>query len=195
MAARGLDAGGVPRGAAPPEELVAHLVPMRRRHLRSVMRIESQVYPRPWSLALFVSELSLRSVRAYYVAKVGGVVVGYAGLMLTGDEAHVTNIAVDPVWHRRKVATRLLLALAYEARRREASGLTLEVRVGNLGAQALYRQFGMVPVGIRRNYYAETNEDAILMTASPIDTEDYARRLVAIEQGVGGTTILEAARW
>lgn len=182
-------------GGAPPEAVTAHLVPMRRRHLRSVMRIECQVYPRPWSLALFVSELSLRSARAYYVAKVGGMVVGYAGLMLTGDEAHVTNIAVDPAWRRRQIATRLLLALAQEARRRDATGLTLEVRVGNTGAQALYRRFGMVPVGIRRNYYSETNEDAILMTASPIDTEDYAHRLATIEQGVGGTTILEEPRW
>lgn len=191
MVARDLDAGV----ASPGGGLVVHVVPMRRRHLRSVMRIESLVYPRPWSLSLFVSELALRSVRAYYVAKVGGAVIGYAGLMLTGDEAHVTNIAVDPTWHRRKIATRLLLALAREARSRRATGLTLEVRVGNLGAQSMYRQFGMAPVGIRRNYYAETNEDAILMTASPIDTPAYAQRLADIEATLIGTTIVETPKW
>lgn len=181
--------------ATPAGGLVVHVVPMRRRHLRSVMRIEAVVYPRPWSLSLFVSELALRSVRAYYVAKVGGALVGYAGLMLTGDEAHVTNIAVDPAWHRRKIATRLMLVLAREALQREATGLTLEVRVGNLAAQTLYRQFGMAPVGIRRNYYAETNEDAILMTASPIDTPGYAQRLADIEDSLTGTTIVEMPKW
>ncbi len=160
------------------------------------MRIEARVYPHPWSLALFVSELALRSARAYYVAKVDGEVVGYAGLMLTGDEAHVTNIAVAPDWQRHHIATRLLLALAHTALEREATGLTLEVRVGNLGAQALYRQFGMSPVGIRRNYYAETNEDALLMTVSSIETPSYARRLAEIEAALPGSTIVEpAARW
>src|SRR5438094_3656333 len=95
-----------------PEEITVDLSPMRRRHLRSVLRIESQVYPRPWSLSLFMSELALRSTRAYYVARVDGLVVGYAGLMLTVDDGHVTTIAVDPVWHRHRVATRLLLVLA-----------------------------------------------------------------------------------
>src|SRR5213082_4220425 len=104
----------------PGRDLEVHLVPMRRRHLRSVLRIESQVYPRPWSLSLFMSELALRSSRAYYVARVGGLVVGYSGLMLTGDDAHVTTIAVDPTWHRHKIGTRMLLNFAREARRRNA---------------------------------------------------------------------------
>jgi len=69
---------------------------MRRRHLRSVLRIEAKVYPVPWSMSLFLSELALRSTRAYYVAFVGRQVVGYAGLMMTLDDGHVTTIAVDP---------------------------------------------------------------------------------------------------
>src|SRR5439155_5452132 len=138
---------------AVPQELEVHLVPMRRRHLRSVLRIEAQVYPRPWSLSLFMSELALRSSRAYYVARVGGAVVGYSGLMLTGEDAHVTTIAVDPAWHRHKIGTRLLLNLGREALRRQARHLTLEVRVGNEPAQAMYRQFGFRPAGIRKNYY------------------------------------------
>src|SRR2546423_10266920 len=96
-------------------ELAVQIVPMRRRHLRSVLRIEAQVYPRPWSLSLFMSELALRGSRAYFVARVGGTVVGYSGLMLTGEDAHVTTIAVDPAWHRHKIGTRMLLNLAREA--------------------------------------------------------------------------------
>lgn len=180
-------AAAAPRSSA----VEVHIVPMRRRHLRSVLRIEAQVYPRPWSLSLFMSELALRSSRAYYVARVDGVVVGYAGLMTAGDDGHVTTIAVDPSWHRHRIGTRLLLTLAREALRRGARNLTLEVRVSNTGAQALYRRFGFSPAGIRKNYYVETNEDALVMWANDIDTEAYAARLAAIEREIPGATLVE----
>ena len=179
--------------AVPERDLALHvqLVPMRRRHLRSVLRIESQVYPRPWSLSLFMSELAPRSTRAYLVARVEGSVVGYAGLMMTGDDGHVTTIAVDPVWHRHKIGTRLLLAVAREARRRGAANLTLEVRMGNAGAQAMYQKFGFRPAGVRKNYYVESNEDALVMWADEVDTDEYAARLDLLELEVTGTTTLE----
>ena len=175
-------------------ELDVQLVPMRRRHLRSVMRIEVQVYPRPWSLSLFMSELALRSTRVYYVARVEGVVVGYAGLMMTVDDGHITTIAVEPAWHRHKIATRLLLALARQAILRGATSLTLEVRVRNKGAQELYRRFGFRPCGIRKNYYVETNEDALVMWADDVDSDEYAERLAKIEASIPGRTIVEEPR-
>jgi ribosomal-protein-alanine N-acetyltransferase len=177
------------------DALTVHLVPMRRRHLRSVLKIEAQVYPRPWSLPLFMSELNLRSSRAYYVARVEGSVVGYAGLMIIGDDAHVTTIAVDPAWHRHKIGTRLLLTLAREGIERGARHLTLEVRVSNSDAQAMYRKFGFHPAGIRKNYYVETNEDALVMWAEDLDNEAYASRLNAIESEIPGSTIVETGRW
>ncbi|MHB8464258.1 MAG: ribosomal protein S18-alanine N-acetyltransferase [Acidimicrobiales bacterium] len=182
------------REVPPPQvpDLTVTLSPMRRRHLRAVLRIEAQVYPRPWSLALFMSELGLRTTRTYAVARVDGVVVGYAGLMLSLDDAHVTTIAVDPAWHRNKIGTRLLLHLAREAVRRGARNLTLEVRVSNTSAQAMYHQFGLGPAGIRKNYYVETNEDALVMWAEDIDAPEYRDRLRDIERGVPGTTIIEA---
>jgi len=173
-----------------PASIEVHLVPMRRRHLRSVLRIESQVYPRPWSLSLFLSELALRTSRYYRVARVDATVVGYAGLMFTGEDAHVTTIAVDPSLHRNKIATRLLAALAREAVHRGARNLTLEVRVSNRGAQTLYAGFGFKPAGVRKNYYVETSEDALVMWAEGIDTDDYANRLVRIEAGIPGRTIV-----
>jgi ribosomal-protein-alanine N-acetyltransferase len=177
--------------AARPPDLEVHLVPLRRRHLRSVLRIEGQVYPRPWSLPLFMSELNLRSSRHYIAARVDGMVVGYAGLLYTADEAHVTNIAVDPAWQRHHIGTRLLLNLAAAARTHGAKHLTLEVRVSNSGAQAMYRRFGFEPAGIRKNYYAESNEDALVMWAHNIDTDIYRQRLARIEAGVDGTTVDE----
>ena len=163
---------------APTVELVA----MRRRHLRAVLRIEQQVYPRPWSTSLFLSELALRSTRAYVVARVGRDVVGYAGLMMTLDDGHVTTIAVDPEWHQNKIGTRLLLWLAREGVARGAKSLTLEVRVTNRAAQDLYRKFGFVPVGVRKNYYQEVNEDAIVMWAHDVDEPAYAELLDSIER-------------
>ncbi len=173
-----------------PEETTdveVQLVPMRRRHLRSVLRIEAQVYPRPWSLSLFMSELALRSTRAYTVVRAGGMVVGYSGLMLHGEDGHITTIAVDPAWHRRGIASRMLLNIARTAVARGARHLTLEVRVSNTAAQALYRKFGFSPAGVRKNYYAETNEDALVMWANDIDADDYQERLERLEAA--------AARW
>jgi ribosomal-protein-alanine N-acetyltransferase len=169
--------------------ITVHLAPMRRRHVRGVLRIEEQVYPRPWSHTLFLSELALRSTRSYVVAKVGRDVVGYAGLMLSMEDGHVTTIAVDPKWQRHQIGTRLLLALAREALARDARNLTLEVRLSNKGAQFLYRRFGFAPVGVRKNYYPETNEDALVMWVHGIDTPDYRQLLDRIEGGIDGETV------
>jgi len=172
-------------------QLVVHVVPMRRRHLRSVLRIEAQVYPRPWSLGLFISELALRTTRAYFVARVDGTVVGYGGLMVNDSDGHITTLAVDPAWRRLKIASRLLVVLSREALRRGATGLTLEVRVGNQAAQGLYRAFGFAPAGVRRNYYAETQEDALVMWADDVDSDGYEQRLQKLEAAIPGQTLVE----
>jgi ribosomal-protein-alanine N-acetyltransferase len=140
-----------------------------------------------------MSELNLRSSRHYVAARVGGAVVGYGGLMFSRDEAHVTTIAVDPAWHRHQVGTRLLLNLARASLVHGARHLTLEVRISNAAAQALYRRFGFETAGVRKNYYAETNEDALVMWAYDINTFQYATRLADIESGIIGTTIDETA--
>ncbi len=173
-----------------PDQLVVHIVPMRRRHLRSVLKIEAQVYARPWSLSLFVSEMAMRTSRAYYVARINGILCGYAGLMVSEGDGHVTTLAVDPDWHRNKIGSRLLLTLARTAISRGASNLTLEVRVGNIAAQEMYRRFGFRPAGIRKNYYVETNEDALVMWAHDVDTPEYWGRLAGIEAGIPGVTLV-----
>jgi ribosomal-protein-alanine N-acetyltransferase len=173
------------------EALEVSIISMRRRHLRSVLRIEGSVYPRPWSLGLFNSELAMKGSRSYRVAKVGSAVVGYAGLMHVAGEAHVTTLAVDPGWHRRQIGTRLLLDLAHTARRWGCTGLTLEVRMGNGPARELYRRFGFAPAGVRKGYYAETGEDALVMWAHDVDGPAYLERLREIEEGIVGSTVVE----
>jgi [ribosomal protein S18]-alanine N-acetyltransferase len=174
-----------------PNLLEVRITTMRRRHLRGVLRIETQVYPRPWSLGLFMSELAMRTGRIYLVARVGPMVVGYAGLLFSLEDGHITTIAVDPQWHRSKIGTRLLLHLARRSIAAGAKNLTLEVRVSNDGAQAMYRRFGFAPAGVRKGYYVETNEDAIVMWAHDVHTPEYAERLAAIEATIPGQTVVE----
>lgn len=159
--------------------------PMRRRHVRDVLTIERQVYPRPWSAALFFSEIGQRKTRHYVVATHGKTLVGYGGLMVHGDEGHITTIAVDPEQQHRGVGTKLLLDLVEEARTREARTIALEVRVANWPAQRLYAWFGFRPVGIRKNYYAETGEDALVMWIEDCRTDEMRLRLAKIRAGVG----------
>jgi ribosomal-protein-alanine N-acetyltransferase len=173
------------------DDLEVTIGPMRRRHLRSVIRIEQQVYPRPWSIGLFMSEIGYRGSRVYVVSRIGNTVVGYGGVMLVTEDGHITTLAVDPAWHRQRLGTRLLHALATAAIERGAQNLTLEVRASNHGAQELYRAFGFAPAGIRKGYYAETKEDAIVMWANDVATPAYAARLEALYDSVPGTTIHE----
>ena len=155
--------------------------PMRRRDVAAIETIEQVSYPRPWSPAVFHSEIEMarRGERHYLVARRDGALVGYAGLMFVVGDAHVTNIACAPSQQRSGVATRLLAELAWEAIRRDCSALTLEVRVSNVGAQALYHRFGFAPVGVRKNYY-ENVEDAIVMWCHDIADEPYRSRLAEL---------------
>lgn len=157
------------------------VLPMQRGHVRGVMAIEQLVYPRPWSAALFLSEITKPTGRCYLVAVEEprvrwrrGRVLGYAGVMVTAAEAHITTVATHPHHHRRKVASRLLVRLLHQARAMGAESATLEVRVNNRGAQRLYGGFGFAPVGVRPGYYTETGEDALIMWAYDLQSDAYA---------------------
>lgn len=160
--------------------------PMLRRHVRKVIKIEEASFPRPWSLSLFLSELSMPATRGYFVAKLDDAIVGYGGLMMTGDDCHITTIAVAPEHLRRGIGTQILIALVDEALSRSATGITLEVRTGNLAAQNMYKRFGFRPVGIRKNYYIETGEDALIMWARNVNSAEFAAQIESIRRSVGG---------
>jgi ribosomal-protein-alanine N-acetyltransferase len=164
------------------------IVPMRRRHLGPVVDIAARTHPRPWSRDLFVGELDLVASRAYVVAAEGRDVLGYAGIMLAADEAHVTTIAVDPDAQRRAIGMRLMLALARMALARHATAMTLEVRVSNRAAQELYRRFGFASVGARTGYYQDNGEDALVMWARDIDAPEYRALLDTYTERYGPTT-------
>ena len=165
------------------------LTPMNRRHLRAVQRIEAAVYPRPWTPGLFRSELALADQRTYLVAQLDGRVVAYGGVMYVLPDAHITTMAVDPEHQRGGIGSRVLLGLCRAAIEAGSTALTLEVRVSNDPAQSVYRRFGFVPAGARKDYYpaipgvADT-EDALVMWVHDIDHPDYAERLDAIDVGL-----------
>ncbi len=160
------------------------ITPMRRRHLRGVVRIEEQTNHRPWSYGLFAGELRLPATRRYVVAVDGSVVTGFGGLMFTGAEAHVTNVAVDPEHRRQGIATGLMLVLMRACVDHGVTDATLEVRVTNTAAQELYRRFGFAPGGIRPNYYSDIGEDALIMWANDLPEAAYQARLEGLEAGL-----------
>lgn len=152
--------------------------PMRRRHVAEVLPIEHASYPRPWTAGVFHSEIEMmrRGERHYLIARDGNEIVGYGGVMFVVDDAHVTNIAVAARRQRQGIASRLLAELAWDAIDHGCVALTLEVRVSNTAAQALYREFGFVPAGVRKRYY-ENVEDAIVMWCNDLALPEYRDRL------------------
>lgn len=155
---------------------------MTRDDIPAVATLERIVYPEPWSARVFYDELE-RDNRRYFVVDDHGTIVGYGGLLLVQDDAHVTTLAVDPAVRRRRLGTRLLLTLVEAALEAGARHLTLEVRVSNVDAQRLYERFGFQPVGRRKGYYRD--EDALVMWAIDIDDDAYASRLGEIRAELG----------
>jgi ribosomal-protein-alanine N-acetyltransferase len=170
-----------PIGPGGPTSVI--VAPMRTKDLPMVLAIESAVFPEPWSHRLFVEELAQRKSRSYRAAWVGSSIVGFFGQMFIDDEGHVNNIAVAPAWQSRGLGGVLMLDLVRTGLARGVRHLTLEVRVGNEPAMALYGRFGLAPVGVRPNYYPG-GEDALIMWARDIDSEAYAERLAAIAEAL-----------
>ena len=158
---------------------VVELRPMRVADIDAAHALEQTVYRQAWSRQVFEDELAHAS-RRYVVVEADGVLAGYGGVMLVGDEAHITTVVIDPSYRQARLGTRLMLALITHALEEGATALTLEVRVSNQAAQALYRRFGMAPVGVRKQYYRD--EDALIMWVHDIDGAEYRERLDAIRE-------------
>ena len=150
--------------------------PMRHTDMEAVARIDKRCFPSPWQPTSYLTELSNRAA-CYLVARRAGEVIAYAGAWVIMLEGHITTLAVDPAHQGRKIGERLLIALLEEAMLRGASHVTLEVREGNRAAQRLYCKYGFRNVAIRKNYYTDNGENALVMWAEEINTRDYALRL------------------
>jgi len=153
--------------------------PLAQTDVEAAEAIERMVYPQPWTEGIFRDELA-QSNRTYLALTGDGGLVGYGGVMLVDDEAHITTVVIHPERRQGRLGTRLMVALTEAAIAGGARSLTLEVRSSNQAAQALYRRFGMVPVGVRKQYYRD--EDALIMWVHDIDGPEFAHRLAEIKE-------------
>jgi ribosomal-protein-alanine N-acetyltransferase len=147
--------------------------PVRRAteaDLGAIYVIEETQFPEPWTRTMLRDELRNQENRRYTVVEHDAMVVGYLGLMyVMKDEMHVNTIGVRSDMEGRGIATALLRDGWIDAQRRGVERVTLEVAVGNTRAQRLYYRFGFKPVGIRKNYYEQTKEDALILWAELAD--------------------------
>lgn len=137
--------------------------PMTLDDIPQVQLVERKCFTTPWSRSIFVSEVTRNDNAVYIVAEMGERIAGYAGVWIILDEGHITNIGVHPDFQRRGIGRALMEHLTVCAVARGVTCMTLEVRVSNNAAQALYTQLGFVPSGIRKQYYQDDKEDALIM--------------------------------
>jgi ribosomal-protein-alanine N-acetyltransferase len=148
--------------------------------LADVQAIERASFSTPWPAHAYRQELESNRLAHYVVAVLAGAIVGYAGIWLMVDEAHVTTFAVHPRYRRRGIGERLLLALLDLSLARHAREATLEVRLTNMPARRLYEKYGFRPVGIRPRYYSDNQEDALIMTTDPLDAAAMQQRVARL---------------
>lgn len=184
------------------------VAPMRVGDIEEVTHIDRLSFPTPWSYNSYYNEIERNKAAHYYVLRLRdapqtaddgengwrrlqrwlGVqpgherssIIGYAGMWLMHDEAHISTIAIHPDWRGHALGEYLLLAMLVEAQALKAAMVTLEVRITNTRAQALYRKYHFDMVGRRRGYYSDNGEDALLMTTPSLGDADYDVALAAL---------------
>lgn len=158
--------------------------PMQLADVEQVAALDEKCFPTPWSESAYITEVHNHS--AYYVvARLGEKVVGYAGAWLIMDESHITTIGVDPKYQRQGIGERLLANLLREAIRRGIERSTLEVRKFNHVAQRLYRKYGFHAVAVRKGYYTDNNEDAIIMWIDDMQDPGFLQMFAQNERLLG----------
>lgn len=137
--------------------------------LGDVHRIEAASFSLPWPDEAYRSELTGNRLASYLVVRSDGQLIGFGGIWMMVDEAHITTFAIDPAWRRQRLGETLLIALIDLAMARQAIEVTLEVRLSNVAARRLYEKYGFRPVGVRPRYYSDNGEDALIMTTPSLN--------------------------
>lgn len=157
---------------------------MRLEDIDAIVELDKKCFPTPWSASAYITEAHNPS--AYYVAAwADDTLAGYAGMWLIMDEAHITTIGVDPGYRGRKIGEQILVNLIEHAIKNGATRATLEVRKHNLVAQSLYTKYGFQTVAVRKGYYTNNNEDALVMWTNGMDQPDYLRTLAQNVERLG----------
>lgn len=158
--------------------------------IKQVMRVEYACFSDPWSENALLTE-AMNPAAYYAVCSLGAHIIGFAGMWIIMDECHITNIGVLPEYRRKGYGERLLIAILKEAIARGATRATLECRRSNFGAQQLYGKYDFTTVAIRRGYYRDNNEDAVVMWVNDIHSLEYRKKLksyAAALEGEGAAT-------
>ena len=147
---------------------------MTRQDCEAIHQIELATFPEPWSLQSFIDEMERNACARYIVAEEAGQLLGYAGAWLILDEGHITNVAVTKERRGEGIGRGLMQALMQYAANMGVQYMTLEVRKSNLTAQKLYHSLGFIDLGVRKRYYEDNGEDALLLVCQnmpPIDPD------------------------
>lgn len=159
--------------------------PMTAGDIRAVMQIETLSFATSWPASALASELSDNKLAHYFVGRTGdgpkGEIVAYGGIWVILEDSHVTTIAVHPQLRGRHYGEEMMVRLLREAIERGASWITLEARESNVVAQNLYRKYGFTIVSVRRAYYSDNGENAVVMWAGNLRGELYRSRLAQLE--------------
>ena len=142
---------------------------MELANLEDVLQIDKHSFPTPAKPEIFRYELEENKMAEYHCLFEGDKIVGYDGFWVIGDEIHISTIAVHPGWRGKGLGELLLQNTLFIAQKNPITMVTLEVREGNKTAQSLYKKYQFQEVGVRKKYYRDTQEDAVLMTLSPLD--------------------------
>lgn len=148
---------------------------MTTADVAQVHAIEEATFAMPWSYQSLMDEMERNACARYLVAEENGEIIGYAGAWAIMDEAHITNVAVRKDWRGEGVGRALMDALMQYLANLGADYITLEVRRSNQVAQALYQSLGFVELGVRKHYYEDNGEDALLLVCDrlPPVQEDF----------------------
>ena len=157
---------------------------MRAGDVERVAEVERESFSPAWPATAFERELRQNATARYIVLETedGGEILGFAGLWLMVDEAHVVTVAVDPRFRGRGYGRLLVHGLVEVAREHQMAVATLECRVSNVAARTLYRRYGFYEVGMRRRYYSDNREDAVIMTTEDLRSEPFERRLAVLSE-------------
>ncbi|MDR3586533.1 MAG: ribosomal protein S18-alanine N-acetyltransferase [Desulfosporosinus sp.] len=139
--------------------------PMLPSDLEAILEIESASFSSPWSLESFNTELKDNEYARYLCLELNEQVIGYMGLWFILDEGHITNIAITPNFRGQRWGEFLMRSVMEKMAEQGMERMTLEVRVSNSSAQSLYKRLGFTIAGVRKGYYADNQEDAIIMWA------------------------------
>lgn len=139
------------------------IIPMTVEHIDDVLAVEEATFSIPWTRKDFEREMTENNLAIYYVAVADGKIVGYAGMWHVITEGHITNVAVLEDYRKQGIGDALMAQLEQVAMEKEMIGITLEVRINNTPAQRLYHKHGYRAEGLRKNYYPDTHEDAVIM--------------------------------